>query len=161
MSTTTQTAVLAARFEAVNAEMIATVMACSDEQWRVPTKEDGRTVAVLAHHVGEVNGAFAGIIERLVAGETYTPNVSMDEVDASNAQHASDNASVGRTETLDLLRANGDAILRALGGIDDGTLDRVAGVFGGHEMTVNQVMEWVVIGHTAEHLGTIRNTLAS
>ena len=39
-------------------------------------------------------------------------------------------------------------------------LDRVAGVFGGNEMTVNQVLEWVVIGHTADHLGTIRGTLA-
>ena len=159
MSTTTRTAALATQFEAINAETIAAVSACSDEQWQAPTKDDGRKVGVLAHHVGEVNGAFAGIIERLAAGESYTPSVSMEEVDRSNAQHASDYATIGRTETLDVLRANGEAILRALEAIDDETLDRVGGVFGGHEMTVNQVMDWVVIGHTADHLGTIRNTL--
>ncbi len=160
MSTTTRTTELAGRFEAVNADIITTVMECSDEQWRLPTKEDGRTVGVLAHHVGTVNGAFAGIIERLAAGDTYTPNVSMEEVHRSNAQHASEQAMTGRLETLDVLRSNGEAIMAALRRIDDATLDRVAGVFGGNEMTVNQVLEWVVIGHTADHLGTIRNTLA-
>ncbi len=159
MSTTTRTAALATEFEAINAEVIAAVSECSDEQWRQATTDDGRTVGVIAHHVGETNGAFAGIIERLAAGESYTPNVSMDEVHESNAKHARENATIGKLETLDVLRTNGEAILRALASIDDGTLDRVAGTFGGHEMTVNQVMEWVVIGHAAEHLGTIRNTL--
>jgi uncharacterized damage-inducible protein DinB len=159
MSTTTRTAALATQFEAVNAEMIGVVSACSDEQWRQPIADDGRTVGVLAHHVGEVNGAFAKIVETLAAGGTYTPNVSMDEVHESNAKHARENAGAGKAETLDLLRANGDEILRVLGSIDDSVLGRVAGVFGGHEMTVSQVLEWVVIGHTAEHLGTIRKTL--
>ena len=160
MSTTTRTAELAEQFEAINADIIATVMECSDEQWQLPTKEEGRTVGVLAHHVGTVNGVFAGIVERLAAGDTYTPNVSMEEVDRNNAQHADQHATIGKQETLDVLRSNGEAILRALNSIDDETLDRRAGVFGGHEMTVTQVMEWVVIGHTADHLGTIRNTLA-
>jgi uncharacterized damage-inducible protein DinB len=159
MSTTTRTAALATQFEAVNAEIIAAVSACSDEQWRQPTAEDGRTVGVVAHHVGEVNGAFAKIVETLAASGNYTPNVSMEEVHESNAKHARDNAGAGKAETLDLLRANGDAILRVLGSIDDSTLDQAAGVFGGHEMTVTQVLEWIVIGHTAEHLGTIRKTL--
>jgi hypothetical protein len=140
--------------------MIAAVSTCSDEQWRQPTAEDGRTVGVVAHHVGEVNGAFAKIVETLAVGGTYTPKVSMEEVHESNAKHARNNAAAGKAETLDLLRANGDEILRVLASIDDTVLDRTAGIFGGNELTVNQVLEWVVIGHTAEHLGTIRSTLA-
>ena len=159
MSTTTRTAELAEQFATVNAGIIAAVSACSDEQWRQPTAEDGRTVGVVAHHVGEVNGAFAKIVETLAAGGTYTPNVSMEAVHESNAKHARDNGGTGKAETIDLLRANGDAILRVLASIDDTTLDQAAGVFGGHEMTVTQVLEWVVIGHTAEHLGTISKTL--
>ncbi|HYI14005.1 MAG TPA: hypothetical protein VEX37_01340, partial [Thermomicrobiales bacterium] len=104
-------------------------------------------------------GAFAGIIERLAAGEAYKPNVSMEEVHESNARHARENETIGKPETLDVLRSNGEAILTMLDGIDDEMLDRTAGVFGGHEMTVTQVLEWVVIGHVAEHLGTIRDTL--
>ena len=160
MTSMTRTGELARQFEAVNAEMIAAVTECGDDQWNVPSANDGRTVGVVAHHVGEVNGAFAGIIETLAAGETYTPTVSMDEVHRRNARHASDHAGVGKQETLDVLRANGTAILNALRRIDDERLDQVAGVFGGHEMTVTQVMEWVVIGHAGEHLASIRATLA-
>ncbi len=159
MSTTTRSAEFAKQFEAVNAEIIAVVEECSDEQWIQPTKDDGRTVGVIAHHVGESNGAFAGIIGRLATGDTYTPTFSIEEVHESNARHAREKATIGKAETLDSLRSNGEAILKLLGGLDDGMLDRPAGNFGGNELTVTQVLEWVVIGHTAEHLGTIRDTL--
>ena len=106
------------------------------------------------------NGAFATLIATLAAGDTYSPAVSMEEVHRRNAEHTRAHAAVGKQETLDLLHANGAAILRAIDGIDDGLFDRTAGIFGGHEMTVAQVMDWVVIGHTADHLATIRATLA-
>lgn len=160
MATTTRTDERASQFEAVNAEIIAIVTDCGDEQWRLTAANDERTVGVVAYHAAETNGAFARIIQTLAAGGTYTPSVSMEEVHQLNAQQARDNAEVGRQETLDLLRANGDAILHALRNIDDDQLERTAGTFGGHEMTINQVMEWVVIGHTAEHLESIRATLA-
>ncbi len=136
-------------------------MGCTDEQWRQPCADEGRSVGVVAHHVAVVHRDFTRIIERLAAGATHSPTSSMDDVHRSNAEHARDHAAVGRPETLALLRENGAALVRVLDQIGDEQLDRVAGVFGGHELTVARVVEWVVIGHAAEHLASLRATLAA
>ncbi|HEX5164449.1 MAG TPA: DinB family protein [Thermomicrobiales bacterium] len=156
MATTSRTRELAGEFEAATGELIEVITACNDAQWNLSAANDERSVGVLAHHVAETNGAFAHIVRTLANGETFSPSISMEEVHDLNAQQARDNAKVGKQETLDRLRANSDAILAALGTIDDDFLDRPAGVFGDNELTVNQVIEWIVIGHTAEHLQTIR-----
>jgi hypothetical protein len=161
MSITTRTEAFTARFEAINEEVIAIVRGCTEEQWRRATASEGWLVAVVAHHIAAVNGDFTRIVNRLAAGETFSPGTSMDAVHRSNAQHARDYANVGKQETLNLLRANGDAVTQGLRKLDDAGLDRIAGVFGGHELTVAQVMERVVIGHTTVHLASIHETLVS
>jgi hypothetical protein len=114
---------------------------------------------VVAHHVAVVHRDFAGLVAALAAGETRSPSSSMDDVHQSNAQHAREHAAVGQAETLDALRTNGPAIADLLRGLRDEQLDRTAGVFGGHELSVAQVVEWIVIGHAREHLASIRATL--
>lgn len=113
---------------------------------------------MLAHHSAEVNGAFAGLVARLGADETCSPKVSWDDIHRANAGHARANADVDRPTVLALLRERGGAVGRALRALGDDDLDRVAGTFGGNELTIAQVIEYVVIGHTAEHLARIRAT---
>ena len=84
----------------------------------------------------------------------------MEAVHRSNAQHARDFAAVGKPETLDALRAHGAAIAELLRSLGDDHLDRTAGVFGGRELSVAQVVERIVIGHAREHLASIRATIA-
>ena len=158
-ATTTRVADYAARFEAANGEVIALIRGCTDEQFQQPCVNEERPVGVVAHHVALVNGAFARIVEKLAAGEIYSPTMSWAEIDRGNAQHARDHAAVGKQETLDALRANGDAVAQGLRSLRDDQLERVAGTFGDRELTVAQVVEYVVIGHTAEHLASIRATL--
>lgn len=148
------------QFKAANDEVIELVTRCTDEQWRRLTASEGWPVAVVAHHIAEVNGAFAMIVGRLAAGGTHSPTTSMDEVHRRNAEHAREYADVGKQEALDELRANGDAVLESLRSLQEDQLDRTAGVFGGNELSVARVVEWIIIGHTAEHLASIRNTLA-
>jgi uncharacterized damage-inducible protein DinB len=159
MTTTTRAAEYAVRFRSVNDDVIATVTGCTNEQWQQPSAGEGWTIAAVAHHIAEVNGAFAGIVRRLAEGNSYTPNVSMDEIHENNAKHAREFAAADRQATIDLLHTNGSAILDALGLVADDSWERTAGVFGGNELTVAQVFEYVVIGHTAEHLASIKATL--
>ncbi|HEX5504795.1 MAG TPA: DinB family protein [Thermomicrobiales bacterium] len=156
---TTRVEHLVAEFEAVNEEIIAIVARCSDEEWRRACTGEGWAVGVVAHHIATVHRDFLGLIGALAAGQTRSPGSSMANVDQSNARHACDHAAVGRQETLDALRENGAAAARQLRDLRDEQLDRVAGVFGGHELSVAQVLEWVVIGHAREHLASIRATL--
>lgn len=161
MSTATRVEQFVKQFEAVNDELITLVEGCTEEQWRGPCVNEGRSVAVVAHHVAVVHGGFTELVDRLAAGKTYSPASSIDDVHETNAQHARDNATVSTSETLDLLRTNGAALAQRLHNISDEQLDRTAGVFGGNELSVAQVVEWVIIGHPASHLASIRATLAS
>ena len=149
----------AARFEAINGELIAAVEGCSDEQWRQPCVDEERAVGVVAHHVAIVYPAFARMVGVFAAGETYTPGSGMDKIHEMNAQHAKEQAGIGKAEVRDLLRTNGAAIGVALRGLREEQFDAVAGVFGGNELSVGQVVEYVVVGHTREHLGSVRATV--
>ena len=156
----TRAAQLAERFAAVNDEISALITGCTDAQWRQPCADEIRPVGVVAHHTAIVQQAFTRMVALLVAGETYTPNTSMEVIDQLNAQHARENAAVEKEETLGILRASAATIAQQLRCLDDARLDRVAGVFGGHELTVAQVLEMVVIGHAGAHLASIRATVA-
>lgn len=150
---------LAAQFEAANSAVIALVESCPEEQWRQPCANEERTVAAVAHHVAEVNGAFAGIVAKLAAGQTYTPASSMQDVHQGNAQEAREHAAVTKAAVLEALRANGAAVARQLRSLGDAQLADTAGTFGERQLSVAQVVEWVVIGHTAEHLASLRATV--
>lgn len=122
---------------------------------------EGWTVAATAHHIAVVQRAFVRLVTTLATGQTYSPSSSMDEIDRGNARHAEEYAAVGKPETLALLRTSGDAIARLLHGLGDEQFDRSAGTFGGRELRVAQVVEYVVIGHARYHLASIQATLAA
>jgi hypothetical protein len=158
---TTRAGRLAAQFAAVNDEVIALVRECTDAQWRQSCAGEGWPVGVVAHHIALVHGDFIGLVAALAAGETRSPGSSMEEVHQSNARHARDFAAVGKPETIEPLRTHGAAIVGLLCRLGDEQLDRTAGVFGGRELSVAQVVEWIVIGHAREHLASLNATLAS
>ena len=159
-TTTTRAEQYAAQFAAANDEVIALVTGCTDEQWRLRCTDEERSVAVVAHHIADVNAAFTRMVARLASGTTYSPNTSMEEIDRNNARHALDYAEVGKPEVLAGLRTSGATIAQQLRDLSDEQLDHVAGVFGGQELTMAKVIEYVVIGHTAAHLNSIRATVA-
>lgn len=151
---------LAAQLDAVNDEIIALLMGCTDEQWRRVCASEGWPLGVVAHHIAATQQDFIEMVKVLAAGRTRSPTASMEDVHQSNARHARDYAAVGKVETLDLLRTGRDAIAALLRGIADGQLDRTAGVFGGRELSVKQVVEWIVTGHATIHLASMRDAIA-
>ena len=157
---TNQVETFAAQFEAANDDLIAAVAGCADADWGRRCANEERTVGAVARHVADVYPAFAGIVATFAAGRTFSPAPSQADVDRENAATVAE-ATPGREETLAALRANGAALADQLRRLSDDQLDRVAGTFGGNELRVAQVLEWVVIGHTLEHLATVRGTIQS
>jgi uncharacterized damage-inducible protein DinB len=151
---------LAARFDALNAEIAAAITGCTDEEWRRTSVGEGWPVGTVAHHIAIVQQAFAGIMARLAAGGTYSPQISWDEINRGNAEHARDFAAVGKAETLAPLSESRDTIAQLLRNLSDAQFDHIAGQYGDHELSVAQVVERVVIAHAAEHMASIRATLA-
>lgn len=155
----TRTEALTARFQEINDGLVAALEGCTEEAWARPTSAEGWTVAAVAHHVAEVQGAFVHMVRTLADGATFSPGSSIDDVHESNARHAREHAAAGKPETLTLLKDNRAAIVELLHRLTDADLDRPAGIFGGHPLTVEQVVEYVVIGHAREHLESVRATL--
>jgi len=161
MATLKQSEAYVAQLTTINEEIVSTIAACTEADWRRVCAGEKRTVGVVAHHIATVEGTFVGFLQAFRAGEHGAPNISPEAVDQMNAEHAAAFATVGKPETLDLLRQNGTALTDLLAALDDAQLAQVAGVFGGHELRVEQVVEWVLIGHFQEHLASIRATFAA
>ncbi|MGH2549691.1 MAG: hypothetical protein ACRDHN_09885, partial [Thermomicrobiales bacterium] len=80
---------------------------------------------------------------------------------ANNAQHAHDHADTPKTETLDLLIANTPIAVALINSLQEEGLDQFAGNFGGHDLTVGLVIEWIGIGHPQGHLESIKATIGN
>lgn len=147
------------RFEIVNDEMIAIIERCSEEELRLPSIAEGWTLAAVAHHVAIVYPGFASTLEGYARGESYSPSTTMERLDEMNAEHAREYAQVPRDDVLDKLRSGGEQTAAAMRTIPDDNLANPAGVYGGNEFSVEQALEYIIIGHTAVHLASIQETL--
>jgi uncharacterized damage-inducible protein DinB len=149
---------LAERFEAVNGELIAAVEAASEDDWKRTCQGEGWSVAVTAHHIATSNNAVAGLVQAIASGQEVPP-ITREMIDEGNAQHALEYADCTREETLELLREGGAQTLRILRGLSDEQLDRTA-VFqamNGAEVSAQQFAEMILIGHSNQHLQSIRS----
>jgi hypothetical protein len=151
---------LASAFESANNAVIAAVEGCSADQWKATCQEEGWPVAVAAHHVAATHESIMGLVQ-LVADGKETPPVTMEMIDAANAQHAHDFANVSRDETLAALKSNGAAVTSALRALSDEQLDRTAPMAfaGGQPWSAEQIIERVLIGHPLGHGASIKTTL--
>jgi hypothetical protein len=150
---------LAGKFEAENNELIATVEAASDEQWAAVTSDEGWSVGVVAHHVGGGHPLIAGLVGALASGADL-PALTAEQLDQANAQHAQDSANCTKDETLEMLRSGGSAAAAAVRGLSDEQLDITKEVIAGApNMSVEQVIENVMIGSVTGHHASIKKTI--
>lgn len=150
---------LANKLEQANDDTIAAIGACSDEQWGKTCADEGWTVAVTAHHIASGYAPMTGLIQGLASGADL-PALTMEQIDQSNSEHATQFASVSLQDTVDLLKSGGSAAVAAIRGLSDEQLDRSSVLLqGAPAMTTEQVVENVVIGSTTGHLASIKKTV--
>jgi len=150
---------LAASIEAANLELIQLVRGCSEEQWQTLCNDegDGRSVGVISHHVAHGHGDSLEWLETALRGEEVT--VTLDQINAENAEHAATYHDVAREQTVELLEELCQKLCDRVAGLSDEELDRTAFHRGaGREMTV-EAFGRLGQRHVAGHLGTIRRTL--
>jgi len=147
---------LAALFEQSNADMITAVEKLNDEQWMKPSPE-GWTVGVAAHHVAESQGALTGMVTAIATGQTLPP-FTMEMLNQGNAEHAQRASGCTRDETLQLLKETGEKAADMLRGLTDEQLARTTPMplMGGTEMSAEQVVEGILLGHIAGHLDGVK-----
>lgn len=81
--------------------------------------------------------------------------------DEGNARQAAENAALPREQILTLLRDHGAMAVAYLQSLTDEDLDRTTTLplFGENPVTAQQVIEWVLIGHAADHANSLRQGL--
>jgi hypothetical protein len=149
---------LAAQLEQANNDVIATIEALTDEQWKAVTEEEGWSVGVLAHHVAASHEGLGGLVQALAHGQPIPP-LTMDMINAGNAQHAQQFANVSKAETLELLRGGGAKAVAVLRGLSDEQFDRSGQLLGG-TVTCQQITENILINHPRSHLKSIKKAIS-
>jgi hypothetical protein len=152
---------LAAKLEAANAAVIDAVENSSEADWQCVTPSEWWSVGVTARHIAISHVPIMGLVE-LVATGGEVPPITMEMFHAGNAQHAQEHASCTRDEVLEILRRDGKAAADKLRGLSDEQLDRSASMSfaGGAEMSAQQLVEAILLGHPAQHLESIKAATA-
>ena len=151
---------LAKQYEAKVQEATGVFDRLSDADWKKTTAEKW-TVGVVAHHVAGGHEGIGGII-KTVAGGQSVPNFTMDMLHDMNAKHAKEFASVSKAETIALHKKNAAtaaAIIRGLSDVDLGKSGTV--LTGMPPMSVEQIVNGILLNHIDEHLKSIRATLGA
>jgi ubiquinone/menaquinone biosynthesis C-methylase UbiE/uncharacterized damage-inducible protein DinB len=154
---------LADRIEEGAARLEAFANALSDSEWATPVTEGGkagRSVGVVVHHVASVYPIEVDLAKTIAGGSSIT-NVTWAVVGNLNANHASENATPSKAETLALLRKNSDAAAAAVREFTDEQLDRAApfSLSFGAPVTAQFVLEDHAVRHSWHHLARIRRAV--
>ncbi len=150
---------LAKQFEGKVQEAAAVIEKLSDADWKKTTSAEKWSVGVVAHHVAVGHEGIAGIIKTVSTGQPM-PHFTMDMLHAMNAKHAQEYANCTKAETLALHTKNAAAAAALLRGLGDADLAKSAAVHVGMPpMSVEQIVNGILINHVDEHVGSIRATV--
>jgi hypothetical protein len=137
-----------------NAEFVAFVATCTDEEWGRVCAAEGWPVGVVAHHIAWGHAVSAGWI-RTIRSDKDVPG-SPQTHNAGNEAKAAEMAGVSRDEVIRIANRNLDdltALLRSLTA-EDLSKRATLGPGGGMTMSVDQLAG--ARGHLDRHLGSIR-----
>jgi DinB superfamily len=150
---------LAKQFEAKADELTETIEKLSDTDWKKVTMAEKWPVGVTAHHVAGAHEPIAGMAKAVAGGQTLPP-FTMAMLDESNAKHAKEFAGCTKAETLALHQKGVASAAATVRGLSDAELDRTGTLLTDMPaMSVQQIVEGVLIDHVREHLDSIRTTV--
>lgn len=152
---------LAERFERANQEVLGLVSTCPAEQMAAICPAEGWTAAALGSHIAySYKGMLDNLIKPIVAGEHVAPR-GQEAFAEMNARHAVESAAMPREQVVGLLQGLGQQTAEYLRSLSDEDLDRST-TFPSMDrpVSVEQLVDMVLIGHTKEHGQSLREGLA-
>ena len=159
MAQTTRSDEFAAEFEAAQDDFIKLIESLTDAEWqmvgqnypkRTNEEDEGRTVAVIAHHVAVDGPWLISRIQDTLAGR----QLQVPDKKQLNAEHATEHARTTPQEVLRILHDARPAIAAALRAIPDDRLDLSQDSPIG-PLTIAFRIQAVLIGHIKMHQGSI------
>jgi len=134
----------------------------TDDQWQTQVPGDGRTVAVVVHHVASVYPIEIELARTLASGNAIE-GVTWDAVAQMNAEHEGKHAAPSRQEAADLLRRSSQIAADAVRAFTDAELDSAAPVSLNADapLTTQFFIEDHALRHSFHHFAKIRAALGA
>ena len=156
----TRAKALADRLERGVSALSTFASALTTAEWKTPVPKDGRSVGVVVHHVASVFPTEIHLAQVLAAGKPVT-GVTVADIHAMNAAHATENAGATKEDALQLLARNGSAAADAIRAMSDDELDRAApaSLYEDAPITTQFMLEDHAVRHSYHHLKLLRQAL--
>ena len=149
---------LAKQFEAKAQEVAGVLERLSDADWKKTTSSEKWTVGVVAHHMAGSHEGISNIIKAVAAGQSMG-NFTMEMLHDMNAKHAQEHAGASKAETIALHKKSAATASAVVRGLSDADLGKSGTVLSGMPpMSVEQVINMILLNHIEEHLKSIRAT---
>jgi len=151
---------LALRLERGAGELVALAEGLSETDWSRSLPGGRRKVGVIIHHVASVYPVEIELAQMLGAGNPIT-EATNKVIDEMNASHASEFHSVGKEETIRLLKQNSKIAADAVRSFTDEELDSSGTVSLNSDapLTAQFFIEDHALRHSYHHLAQLREAL--
>ena len=144
------------QFQELSRQFIATIEGYTPEQMQARCVGEQCTVAALASHIAGVHNLVADWVVKSANGEPL-PELTMDTVNAINADQFARDANRPKSEIIASLRENGAAAAEVVRNLDDAQLDRSSYfTLFGRDVTTDWLVQNILIGDIANHSASIR-----
>lgn len=151
---------LAEQVQAFNRDMLDLVQNCSDADWQRVCKAEDWPVGVVARHVGDGHYRVVELAKMIIAG-TPLPDWSMNAVVQMGNDHAREHADCTREEVLAILESNAATLDDFIAALSEDELDRQGSMaLVGGDVSVQRILELLILQSGGDHLKSIRATLA-
>ncbi len=140
----------------------ALVEACPVDRWTDAKTSEGWNIAATASHV-LAHASAVGLACAVGAGNPPEMNVTMEMVDAGNAQAAAESASATKAAVLQQISEAGVAMVQALRDMPDDQLAMTLQLpaLSSDPVTVEGIINYVILAGLTEHLASIRSAMGA
>ena len=147
---------LAAKVERSASDLLAVVEASTPDQWSAPCSDGEWSQGFAAFHAAAAIGPIAKRVKEVADGQPFQ-QMTLDEINAGNAEQAKEHTDCTRSETLDLIKTSAPAAVSMVRLLSDSQLDRKVHLMDGMpETTVEMLIQLALVGHAVYHLQTIK-----
>jgi hypothetical protein len=146
---------LATKVEQLFKDLLVAVEASTPEQWAARCSDGEWTQGFAAFHVAANISLITEMVKSVAEGQPF-PMISMQEIDAGNAEQAKEHADCTQAETIDLIKNAAPAATTMVRSLSDAQLDRKVKLMESWpEVSVEMFAQMGLAGHAAAHVATI------
>ena len=142
--------------------LIEAVEGCSDEAWRRPVANDGRSAAVVANHIAGHIGLVHFAVATAKGERSPFADFTGEAIEQMNAEDARQSANVTRAEVIAKVREAGPGAVEALRKVPEGGLAKTQamGFAGGAELSAGTIIEGPMLADIRGHLAGVEAATA-